>query len=106
MVGLKNENVMTKKRLKYKFFGLLRSLGLLCKKTKPFQPTIRISKSINADGNKTDHIAFMEAKNLLYGANSLGKNKKMCYYDFQTHTCRCGMNLEKLRAEKKCGNKK
>jgi hypothetical protein len=34
------------------------------------------------------------------------QNDLTCYYDFQTHTCRCGMNLEKLRVEKKCGNKK
>jgi hypothetical protein len=84
------------------FLLMLRKIGVLCKKTPPFKPSIKIQHSVNSEGDTINHEDFMFAKNILQGINNVGKNKRMCNYDFRTHTCRCGVTLEKLKEIKKC----
>ena len=91
-----------KRNLKTSFLLILRRIGVLCKKTPQFKPSIRIQHSINPEGDSINHEDFMFAKNTLQGVNNVGKDKKMCNYDFRTHTCRCGVTLEKLKEIKKC----
>lgn len=91
-----------KRNITTHFLRLLRKLGMLCKKPQPFKPQIRIQKSVNAEGQEMDHNDLMLAKNKLHGLNHVGKDKKMCQYDFRTHSCRCGMNIEKLKEGENC----
>lgn len=91
-----------KRGIKTRIFINLRKIGMLCKKTEPYKPKLKLQKSISYDGKHINHEDFMFAKNSLQGVNQLGKDKKMCHYDFQSHICRCGMTLEKLKLKQKC----
>ena len=42
-----------KKKIKFKFLGTLRSLGIACKKQYKHRRGIRVSKSIHPDGTET-----------------------------------------------------
>jgi hypothetical protein len=44
-----------KRNLNTFFLRMLRKAGMLCKKTQPSSPRIRISKTINPDGSETKH---------------------------------------------------
>jgi hypothetical protein len=98
---------MTRKRtlLTYVFL-LLRKIGLLCKKEKPYVPKLKIQKSLSHKGETIDHKDFMFAKNALMNINDMGKERKLCHYDFRTHTCRCGITLDDLKNNKQCPIKK
>ena len=76
---------MTRKRtiLTYVFL-LLRKIGLLCKKEQPYIPKLKIQKSISYKGETIDHKDFMFAKNALMNVNDMGKERKLCHYDFRT----------------------
>lgn len=95
-----------KRNLTTHLLRMLRKVGMLCKKPVPQKPKLKIQKSVDADGNDISHDDLMFAKNILYGINNVGKNKKMCHYDFRKHTCRCGMTIEKLKAGEHCSIKK
>jgi hypothetical protein len=98
---------MTRKRtiLTYVFL-LLRKVGLLCKKEQPYIPKLKIQKSISYKGETIDHKDFMFAKNALVNVNDMGKERKLCHYDFRTHSCRCGITLDDLKNNKQCSIKK
>lgn len=91
-----------KRNIKTSFLLLLRKVGMLCKKPQPFKPQLKIQKSVNAMGEDISHKDLMYAKNVLQGIHPTGKDKKMCHYNFRTHTCRCGMTLEKLKQKENC----
>lgn len=91
-----------KRNITTSFLLLLRKVGMLCKKPTPYKPTIRIQRSVDMDGESINHKDLMFAKNILSGIHSEGKDKKMCHYDFRTHTCRCGITIEKLKQNKNC----
>ena len=78
-------------------FLFLRKIGFLCKKEQPYIPKLRIQKSISHEGEPINHKDFMFAKNALLNVNDLGKEKKLCHYDFRTHNCRCGITLNDLK---------
>lgn len=81
----------------------MRKIGLLSHKKYPNEKlTIKIQKSVYFDGSEINHDDFMLAKNLLPKNYKGGKNKKTCQYDFRSHTCRCGINLQELKNGKKC----
>jgi hypothetical protein len=91
-----------KRGIKTKIFIGLRKLGMLCEKAEPYKPKLKLSKSIDAKGEDINHKDFMFAKNALQGVNKPNKARKMCHYDFQSHTCRCGITLEKLKNQEQC----
>jgi hypothetical protein len=85
---------------------LLRRIGLLCKKEQPYVPKLKIQQSISPSGDFINHKDFMFAKNALLHVNELSKDKKLCHYNFRTHTCRCGITLSDLKSDKNCSLKK
>ena len=89
-----------------KILLLLRRIGLLCKKEQPYVPKLKIQKSVAPSGDSINHKDFMFAKNALLNVNELGKEKKICHYDFRTHSCRCGITLNDLKLDKHCSLKK
>jgi hypothetical protein len=91
-----------KRGVKTKMFSFLRKMGMLCRKENPQNPRLRIKKSIDHNGNTTNHMDFIFAKSALYGVNKYNKDKKLCHYDFQKHSCRCGITLEKLKQNENC----
>jgi rubrerythrin len=91
-----------KRGIKTRIFIGLRKLGMLCKKTEPYKPKLKIQKSLTYEGEVTNHKDFMFAKNALQGVNKINKDKKLCHYNFQTHTCRCGITVEKLKNQEQC----
>lgn len=95
-----------KKGLKTQTLILFRKLGLLCRKPAPFKPQIRIQKSIAPDGTPIDHEDLAFAKNSLMGINIMGKDKKVCHYDYRTHSCRCGVTIQSLKEGENCPLKK
>jgi hypothetical protein len=87
-------------------FLFLRKVGLLCKKQQPYVPKLKIQQSVSPSGDSINHKDFMFAKNALLHVNELGKEKKICHYNFRTHTCRCGITLSDLKNDKNCSLKK
>jgi hypothetical protein len=87
-------------------FLFLRKVGLLCKKQQPYVPKLKIQQSVSPSGDSINHKDFMFAKNALLHVNELGKEKKICHYNFRTHTCRCGITLSDLKSDKNCSLKK
>ena len=95
-----------KKSLLTHVFLFLRKTGLLCKKEQPFVPKLKIQQSVDPSGESIDHKDFMFAKNALLYVTELGKEKKICHYNFRTHTCRCCITLSDLKSDKNCSLKK
>ena len=95
-----------KKGIKARIFIGLRDLGLLCKKEKPYKPRLKLQKSISPDGETIDHSDFTFAKNALSISHNVGRSKQQCQYNFSTHTCRCGITLDKLKNKQKCSYEK
>jgi hypothetical protein len=92
-----------KRGIKTRIFIGLRKLGMLCKKTEPYKPKLKLQKSLTYGGEIANHEDFMFAKNALQGINkSFSKDRKQCQYNFQTHICRCGITLEKLKNQEQC----
>ena len=87
-------------------FLFLRKVGLLCKKQQPYVPKLKIQQSVSPSGDSINHKDFMFAKNALLHVNELGKEKKICHYNFRTHTCRCGITLSDLKSDNNCPLKK
>lgn len=95
-----------KKGLKTRTFLFLRKIGLLCSKPEPYKPHIRIQKSISPDGTPIDHENLAFAKNSLMGTNKMKRDRKVCHYDYRTHSCRCGVTIESLKEGEYCPLKK
>jgi len=91
-----------KRGIKTRILIALRKVGLLCRKEIPYKPKLKISKSLDSSGKPTNHIDFMFAKNALQGVNKPNKARKICHYDYQSHTCRCGIDLQKLIEGNNC----
>jgi len=91
-----------KKGFKTNLFIFLRKIGVLCAKPKPYKPQIRIQKSVSPDGKTVDHEDLAFAKNAMMGVNKMKKDKKMCHYDYRTHSCRCGITLQDLKEDINC----
>lgn len=95
-----------KRNITTHFLRMLRKVGLLCKKPAPYKPKLRIQKSVDVDGTVISHDDLILAKTTLHGVTGTGKDKKMCHYDYRTHSCRCGMTIEKMKAGEICGIKR
>lgn len=82
----------------------LKKLGLLKKKSQPYRrPKIRVQKTLNINGEIGSHEDFMFAKNNLPTTKkTITKDGRICHYDFVNNTCRCGLNIHKLKEGSKC----
>lgn len=85
-----------------KLLLFLRKIGLLCKKKQPYKPKLKLSKSVNSLGKEINHKDIMFAKNALQGVAKNNKDRRLCYYDYTLHSCRCGLTLDKLKQNENC----
>lgn len=74
-------------------------------KVEEYIPKLRIQKSITPEGKELDHTDLMIAKDALRNSHVIGKETKLCMYDYSKHTCRCGITLNDLKNNKHCPNK-
>lgn len=90
---------MKRKSLKTFIFLRLRRLGMLCRKPKPYKPTIKIQKTVYPDVQLSNidreiHV-YLETKKMA---------AKGCKFDTFKRVCECGYTMDKF-GEMGCKNK-